>query len=121
MEKSHDERAQKRKGLELALEKAKYEAGRARRQYDAADPENRLVAAELENRWNAALVQVAELESRLAVECQVDHSLTESQRERITTLGADLQTLWSDTSTPMDLKKRVLRTVINECRRGRKS
>jgi hypothetical protein len=114
LEKSHDERDQKRKALELALEKAKYEAGRARRQYDAADPENRLVASELENRWNAALVQVAELESRLAVECQVDHSLTESQRERLTTLGADLQTLWSDASTPMDLKKRVLRTVINE-------
>ena len=114
LEKSHDERDQKRKALELALEKAKYEAGRARRQYDAADPENRLVAAELESRWNAALVQVAELESRLDAECQVDHSLTESQRERLTTLGADLQTLWSEASTPVDLKKRVLRTVINE-------
>lgn len=29
-------------------------------------------------------------------------------------LGADLQTLWSEDSTPIDLKKRVLRTVINE-------
>ena len=114
LEKSHEERDQKRKALELALEKAKYEAGRARRQYDAADPENRLVTAELENRWNAALVQVAELESRLDAECQVDHSLTQSQRERLTTLGADLQTLWSEASTPMDLKKRVLRTVIHE-------
>jgi DNA invertase Pin-like site-specific DNA recombinase len=114
LEKSHEERDQKRKALELALEKAKYEAGRARRQYDAADPENRLVAAELENRWNAALVQVAELESRLEAECQVDHSLTESQRERLTMLGADLQTLWREASTPIELKKRVLRTVINE-------
>lgn len=114
LEESHEERDQKRKALELALEKAKYEAGRARRQYDAADPENRLVAAELENRWNAALVQVSELESRLDAECQVDHSLTESQRGRLTTLGADLQTLWSEASTPIELKKRVLRTVINE-------
>ena len=114
LEKSHDERDQKRKALELALEKAKYEAGRARRQYDAADPENRLVAAELESRWNSALVQVADLGSRLDAECQVDHSLSQSQRERLTTLGADLQTLWSEATTPMDLKKRVLRTVINE-------
>jgi len=114
LEASHEEKDQKRKALELALEKAKYEAGRARRQYDAADPENRLVTAELENRWNAALVQVAGLESRLDAECKADHSLTESQRERLTTLGADLQTLWIQASTPMDLKKRVLRTVINE-------
>lgn len=114
LERSREERDQKHKALELALEKAKYEAGRARRQYDAADPENRLVAAELESRWNAALVQVAELESRLDAECRADHSLTESQRERLTTLGADLQSLWREASTPMELKKRVLRTVINE-------
>ncbi len=114
LETSHEEKDQKRKALELALEKAKYEAARARRQYDAADPENRLVAAELENRWNAALVNVAGLESRLDAECQADHSLTESQREQLTTLGSDLQALWNKASTPVDLKKRVLRSVINE-------
>ena len=36
----------------LALEHARYEVIRARRQYDAVDPANRLVAAELERRWN---------------------------------------------------------------------
>ncbi len=114
LERAHEERDQKHKSLELALEKAKYEAGRARRQYDATDPENRLVAAELEKRWNASLAQVAELESRLDAEGQVDHSFTESQRERLTTLGADLQALWDQAATPIELKKRVLRTVINE-------
>ena len=39
---------QKRVALELALERARYEVNRARKQYDAVDPENRLVAAELE-------------------------------------------------------------------------
>ena len=62
---NQEQRRQKRKALELALEKARFEADRGRRQYDAADPENRLVAAELETRWNAALVQVAEIEERL--------------------------------------------------------
>ena len=114
LEMSHEERDQKRKSLDLALEKARYEAARARRQYDAADPDNRLVAAELEKRWNAALTQVAELESLLDAERQVDHSLTESQRERLTKLGADLQALWSEAETPIELKKRVLRSVINE-------
>jgi hypothetical protein len=52
---------EKRKALKLALERARYEAARARRQYDAVDPENRLVASELEARWNQALEHVAEL------------------------------------------------------------
>jgi hypothetical protein len=45
----------KRGQIELALEQARYEVGRARRQYDAVDPDNRLVAAELEKRWNDRL------------------------------------------------------------------
>jgi len=56
---------EKRKALELALERARYEANRARRQFDAVEPENRLVASELEDRWNSALARVAELEARL--------------------------------------------------------
>jgi DNA invertase Pin-like site-specific DNA recombinase len=45
----------------LALEQARYDVIRARRQYDAIDPDNRLVAAELERRWNRALEIEAEL------------------------------------------------------------
>jgi predicted nucleotidyltransferase len=56
---------EKRRYVELALERARYEAKRAERQFDQVEPENRLVAAELEGRWNGALAQVAELESRL--------------------------------------------------------
>ena len=50
----------------------------------------------------------------LDVERQVNHSLTESQRERLTNLGADLHALWRESETPIKLKNRVLRTVINE-------
>lgn len=114
LETSREECALKSKTLELSLEKARYEAARARRQYDAADPANRLVTAELETRWNMALVQVAELESRIDAECSPEPSLTEAQRQRLGTLGADLQALWNEASTSVELKKRVLRTVINE-------
>jgi DNA invertase Pin-like site-specific DNA recombinase len=51
-------RAQKRRQLELELERAHFEAGRCRRQYDVAEPENRLVARTLERRWNEALERV---------------------------------------------------------------
>ena len=47
MERSLHDDHEKRQSLELALEKARYEVGRARRQYDAVDPDNRLVAGEL--------------------------------------------------------------------------
>jgi DNA invertase Pin-like site-specific DNA recombinase len=56
---------QTRRAVELALERARYEVTRARRQYDTVDPENRLVAAELEARWSAALGHAAELQARL--------------------------------------------------------
>jgi DNA invertase Pin-like site-specific DNA recombinase len=114
VEHGHEERHQKRRALELALEKAKYEASRSRRQYDAADPENRLVAAELESRWNTALVQVAELEGRLSEHGMEDQVPDQSQRDRLLKLGSDLQALWDAQTTPVELKKQVLRTVINE-------
>src|SRR5207237_2011309 len=37
------------------IERAAYQADRAKRQYDAVEPENRLVARELERRWEGAL------------------------------------------------------------------
>jgi DNA invertase Pin-like site-specific DNA recombinase len=105
--------AEKRKALELALQKARYEADRARRQFDAVEPENRLVAAELEARWNEALAQVRELEARLAETGRQD-SLSESERQRLLELGADLQMLWEQPTASVTLKKRILRTVLEE-------
>jgi DNA invertase Pin-like site-specific DNA recombinase len=114
LEGSRAEQEQKRKTLELALERARYQADYARRQYDAVDPANRLVAAELESRWNAALVQVAEAEARLQAEEQAQVPLDENQRRRLLALGSNLQALWEDPAAPVELKKRILRTVINE-------
>src|SRR6266568_422622 len=64
-DRSRNHKDEKRRSLELALEKARYEAGRIERQYQATEPENRLVGAELEKRWNRALANVGELETRL--------------------------------------------------------
>jgi excisionase family DNA binding protein len=111
---SQAEYQQKRRALELALEKARYEADRARRQYDAVDPANRLVAAELEARWNAALAQVSETEARLEAEDESQAPLTDEQQKRLLALGSDLHALWNEPTTPVELKKRILRTVINE-------
>jgi excisionase family DNA binding protein len=105
---------QKRRLLEVALEKARYEADRARRQFDAVDPANRLVAAELEARWNQALNNAAEAELRLANAKGEPETLSREQQEKILSLGANLRQLWDDPKAPLELKKRIIRTAIRE-------
>lgn len=105
---------EKRNALELALERARYEEKRARRQFDAVEPENRLVASELEARWNRALAQVAEAEARLAAAEKTAESLSEEQKQRLTLLSEDLAALWNQPEAPIPLKKRILRTVLTE-------
>jgi len=109
----HDD-ATKRHAAELALEKARYEARRAQRQFDAVDPENRLVAGELEQRWNQALAEVADLDARVSTLRETVAVLSEPQRERVLALGTDLLSLWQHPAAPVDLKKRILRTLLEE-------
>lgn len=104
---------EKRRALELAPERARYEEKRARRQFDAVEPENRLVAGELETRWNTALSRVAEAEARLAAE-KTAEPLSEEQKQRLTMLSEDLAVLWNQPEAPIELKKRILRTVLTD-------
>lgn len=104
----------KRRALELALQKARYEVQRTRRQYDAVDPDNRLVAAELETRWNAALEAAADLESRLCEFEAHPAGVTAEQRRVLAEMGADLPRLWNDSRAPVELRKEILRTIIEE-------
>jgi DNA invertase Pin-like site-specific DNA recombinase len=105
---------EKRKALELALERARYEANRARRQFDAVEPENRLVAGELEARWNDTLEQVAALEARIMAMGERSAPISEERKAELLALGEDVRTLWDHPDAPVQLKKRILRTVLNE-------
>ena len=106
---------EKRRCVELALERARYEAKRAERQFDQVEPENRLVAAELEVRWNGALAQVAELESRLQeLSDRSRYRSATNKSDRLLEMGKDLRRLWDESQAPVELKKRILRTVIEE-------
>jgi len=104
----------KKASLELALERARYEANRARRQFDGVDPENRLVASELEARWNRCLVQVAELEHRLTQTGNVQDPVTSQTKTELMTLCDQLPAVWDHPDAPLQLKKRILRTVLND-------
>jgi len=96
---------EKRKALELALERARYEEKRARRQFDAVEPENRLVASELEARWNGALVQVAEAEARFVAAGNAAVPLTQDQKEELAALSEDLMALWNHPDAPIQRKR----------------
>ncbi len=99
----------------LALEHARYEVIRARRQYDAVDPANRLVAAELERRWNQALTTEAQLEAELATLQQGrERPLTDTQKRELLAFARDLPELWDDPRSSPEHKKRLLRIALKE-------
>lgn len=111
LEGRHDER---RTAMELSLRQARYEAERTRRQYDLVEPENRLVATELERRWNEALAEVGRLEGELELLPEPQHPVSEEERRQLLGLGEDLALIWNSPATDMQLKKRLVRTVIEE-------
>jgi len=100
--------------LRRDLEAARYSAQRAQRQYDAADPENRLVADELERRWNQALERVQEIESRIAQHVHRHDRTPAAFREEFEGLASELESVWNSPEADMRLKKRIVRTLIQE-------
>jgi DNA invertase Pin-like site-specific DNA recombinase len=104
----------RREALRIQLEQLEYEAQRAFEQYDEADPRNRLVAAELERRWNAKLEQVAKVQAALAGILPVAPPLTEEQRDAILALGERFEWVWSSDGCPVELKKKIIRTAVEE-------
>ena len=114
LEQLCDQRREKRQSLALAIEQARYEVDRARRQYDLVDPANRLVAGELESRWNAALSRMAELDRQLTELDQAQETVTPQERARLLELGRDLPGLWSHPAATAELKKRLLRAALQE-------
>jgi DNA invertase Pin-like site-specific DNA recombinase len=100
--------------LHRDLEAARYTAERAQRQYDASDPENRLVTAELERRWNLALQHVREIEVRIEQHGAAVAPGPAASLEHLYQLSQQLETIWTDPVTSVRLKKRIVRTLIEE-------
>ena len=106
-------RDQVRDALGRDLEAARYAADRAFRQYDAADPANRLVTGELEARWNKALAHVSEVEGRIAAHDAATPAVA-IDPVSLGMLASNLETVWSAPTTDARLKKRIVRTLIQE-------
>jgi DNA invertase Pin-like site-specific DNA recombinase/predicted DNA-binding transcriptional regulator AlpA len=99
----------------LAVERARYEAERAERQYRAVEPENRLVARGLETEWEKRLRDLAAAEAELQQRRQQrPRALSPEEKEKIRSLGADLNKVWRAPSTTDRDRKELLRTLLEE-------
>ena len=111
-----EQRAEQADQLRLGhVERARYEAGLARRRYLAVDPDNRLVADALEADWNEKL--------RCLTEAQDDYDrarengnacLNDEQRTKVMALASDFPRLWNDPATPQRERKRMVRLLIED-------
>ncbi len=106
---------QQQQRLSEELKQRQYEAERARRQYDRVEPENRLVAVELEQRWNEALSCVAAVRARVEdFQKQKDPPLSETEIERLMSLGRRLNSVWDAEGTDATIKKQIVRLLVEE-------
>jgi hypothetical protein len=116
------ERAALDRQWQQRIERARYQADRARRQYAAVEPENRLVARTLEREWEAALAEQtrreAEYERFRSAQAAAPSA---AELAAIRELAQDVPTLWrAETTTRAErqtivrlLLERVLVTVID--------
>src|SRR5271157_2801244 len=99
----------------LAVERARYEAERAERQYRAVEPENRLVARGLETEWEKRLRDLAAAEAELQRrEQQRPRALSPEEKNKIRSLGSDMNQVWAAPTTTDRDRKELLRALLEE-------
>jgi excisionase family DNA binding protein len=107
--------AQRLKAFELAVERARFEAERARRQFDAVEPENRLVARTLEAAWDDKLTALRRAEADLnAQRARRPMRLTDTEAAWLARAGADVRAIFEAISTTWRERKQLLRAVLAE-------
>ena len=109
-EEVHTREASRSRALELQVERARYEAGRAERAFSQCEPENRLVARTLEHRWEEKLQVLAEAEAAQAASWQ--GRLVLPPREELEALVENFRGLWAASTTTCRDRKRILRAVV---------
>lgn len=101
--------------FQTAVEHARFEADRARRQFDSCEPENRLVARTLEAAWEERLRELARAEADLVTQQGRRHSpLNAEEIELLSHAGADLRAVFEAPTTAQRDRKLLLRALISE-------
>ena len=104
--------AQRLQAFELAVERARFDADRARRQFDAIEPENRLVGRSLEAAWEAALTVLRRAETDLMAQraCR-PATLSSEEADWVTRAGADVRAIFNAPTTTWRERKQLLRAL----------
>jgi DNA invertase Pin-like site-specific DNA recombinase len=99
----------------LAVERARFEADRARRQYDAVEPENRLVARTLERALEDKLAALRQAERDLLTQqARRPVQLTDEELTWLSRAGADVKAIFEAPSTTFRDRKQLLRAILAE-------
>lgn len=107
------QREQLQKHWQQRMERAGYEAERARRQYQAVEPENRLVARELESRWEHLLAEQRQLqEDHHRFTASQPASLSEADEQLIRALASDIPALWHSPHTTHADRQQIIRHLV---------
>jgi DNA invertase Pin-like site-specific DNA recombinase len=114
MRQVEEAHASRRALLLKQLAQVEYEAERAFEQYDRVDARNRLVASELESRWNEKLREVEAVKCTIAQLDETTRPLSEAERADLSSLGGHFRDVWQSPSCPPELKKKIVRTVVEE-------
>ena len=100
---------------QLRIERARYEAERARRRYEEVEPEYRLVARSLERDWNEKLSALDQLERDYAqMASPAASAVSETERQAIVDLVHDLPVVWHADTTTHAERKHVVRLLITD-------
>jgi len=109
------ERAREEELWQRRLERAHYEAERARRQYDLVEPENRLVARTLERTLEEKLSAEQRLqEDHRRHQASLPSALTTKEREAILDLSSKLPVIWKSPTTTCQQRKELARQFLTE-------
>ena len=97
------------------VERAHYEADRARYRYLQVDPANRLVADSLEADWNIKLRALVDAQEEYERRRTTDRlTVDEEERQRILALATDFPAVWRDANTPQRERKRMLALLVED-------
>ena len=97
------------------LQRAQYEAEKARLRYMRVDPNNRLVADTLEAQWNEKLRALTQAQEECERQRRLESDqLSQEQRAQILTLASEFPRLWNDPATSVRDRKRMARLLLED-------
>ena len=114
LEQINDRDGDRRDALRRQRQQLEYEAARAFDQYNQVDPAHRLVAEVLEQRWNETLAAVAKVNTELDAVPAAPQPLSRAETQTILALGENFAAVWNDPACSMVVKKKIVRTLLNE-------